>query len=193
MLRLFIAAELSEALRNRIVDAVDTIKRESATPVKWLTQDNYHITLRFLGDTPEDRLPALERLVRSAAEELSPAFVKAGGAGCFPTCKRPRVLYVAIDDPEGRLSEWHRFLESSLDRDLGLEPEDRSFRPHITVAYARERKRGDRELVQAAVGRLGALVVEEPEQLSRIVLFQSELGPRGAVHRPICSAQLSKR
>jgi 2'-5' RNA ligase len=193
MLRLFLAAELSEALRRRIATAIDTIKGEGVPPVKWLPQDNYHITLRFLGDTAEDQLPALERLVSSAAGELLSASVRAGDAGCFPSCKRPRVLYVAVEDAPGRLTEWQRFLESALEKDLGLPPEDRPFRPHITAGYARERKKGDRELVQAAVGRLGQLVTVEPEELSKIVLFQSELGPKGAVHTPIYSVELKKR
>lgn len=81
MLRLFIAAELSEALRLRIADAVESIKKESAPPAKWLPADNYHITLRFLGDTPEEQLPTLQQLVQSAAGELSAVTVKAGGAG----------------------------------------------------------------------------------------------------------------
>lgn len=97
-----------------------------------------------------------------------------------------------MEDAPGRLSEWQRFLEGGLERELGLAPEGRPFRPHVTAAYARDRKPGDRQLVQAAVERLGDLVPAEAETLSRIVLFKSELAPQGAVHTPICSVELSE-
>ncbi len=146
--------------------------------------------MRFLGDTPETALPGIEALLHRIGESLSGVEVRAGGAGCFPTCRRPRVVYAAVEDRSAALETWHQAVEKGLLEELGLAKDDRPFRPHITVAYARDRRPGDRERVQESVERLSEALPEAPERLNRIVLFQSDLGPQGALHRPVYTVEL---
>ncbi|MFP4431767.1 MAG: RNA 2',3'-cyclic phosphodiesterase, partial [Spirochaetaceae bacterium] len=165
--------------------ATETVKSELSPPVKWLPPENYHITLRFLGDTPQTALPGIEALLRGIGETLSGVEVQAGGAGCFPTCRRPRVIYIGVEDPGSGLSLWHEALEDALLQELGLPKEQKPFRPHVTAGYSRDHRPGDREKVQEAVERLGALTPVRPEELQKIVLFRSNLGPKGALHEPL--------
>ncbi len=189
-LRLFIAAEISDGLRNRIADATETVRSELEPAVRWLPPANYHITLNFLGDVPDAELPNLEKLMTGVASGLSAVEVQAGGSGCFPTCRRPRVIYVGIEDPAAALSGWHKALGDAVHRLLGIPGEEKPFRGHITVGYARDRRPGDREQVQEAVRRIGELAPTGPEELTKIVLFRSTLGPGGAVHEPLITCRL---
>lgn len=113
------------------------------------------------------------------------------GAGCFPTCRRPRVIYAAVEDGGAALETWYQAVEQVLLEDLGITKEDRRFRPHVTVAYARDRRPGDRERVREAVERLSRALPEAPERISRIVVFRSDLGSKGALHEPLVVCELN--
>lgn len=143
-----------------------------------------------MGDLSDTEVPNLEKVMTGVATGLSGVEVRAGGSGCFPTCRRPRVIYVGIDDAAG-VSVWHEALEEALHHSLGLPKEKKPFRPHITLGYSRDRRPGDREQVQNAVRRLDELVSVDSEELTKIVLFRSSLEPGGAVHEPLATYRLS--
>lgn len=148
--------------------------REGARGIRWVRTDALHLTLRFLGSTPRDRIPALERALAAIGDR--PAFaVELRGAGGFPSPHRPRVLWIgltrgvepltALADDVGRVLE-----------PLGwAEREGRPFRAHLTVART--------DAVPFAVGGAAAAALGEAARdvriaftADRVTLFRSILG-----------------
>jgi RNA 2',3'-cyclic 3'-phosphodiesterase len=134
-MRLFIALNLPESERERIFEAAMPL-REEGFPVRWIEPENFHLTLKFLGQVRSETLPAVEQVVRKVAAQTQAFQVSLGGFGAFPTIRRPRVLWVGVE-PSPAL----RCLKQDLEWGLashGFERETRAFHPHVTLGRAAE-------------------------------------------------------
>lgn len=136
-MRLFIALNLPEDERRRIQDAAAPL-RDAGLPVRWLGDESYHLTLKFLGEVRSELVPVVERVVKrvAASTRVFPITIK--GFGAFPTIRRPRVLWIGVE-PSPAL----RCLKQDLEWGLashGFERETRAFHPHITLGRAGERE-----------------------------------------------------
>jgi 2'-5' RNA ligase len=131
--RLFVALELPEAVRAKLVDWRVPIL-ENAAGLRALVADTMHITLCFLGWQAEAQIsPIGDR----CAEVLAPrAFELVSGRGLWLPPRRPRVLAVEIEDPTGTLTRLQVELSQALSAGGWYQPESRPFLPHVTVARA---------------------------------------------------------
>lgn len=174
-MRLFIALNLPESERERIVDAIRPL-RESRLPVRWLPPESLHITMKFLGEVRPDRVPAITASIEDAASKSSPFTLPLGGFGAFPTLRRPRVLWLgAAATPELRC------LKHDLEWGLaghGYEREVRAFMPHVTLGRAlSDAGAGDfRDLPDI----LTAIAYEGAVDVATVDLMRSHLLPDGA-------------
>ncbi|MGB8274213.1 MAG: RNA 2',3'-cyclic phosphodiesterase [Alphaproteobacteria bacterium] len=170
MIRLFVAVELPDDVRQRIAAL-----RGGIPGARWLDPGNMHITLRFIGEVDE----GMSRDIDAALSMIrAPAFEAAlEGVGYFGAARAARVLYVPVAR-NGPLSHLHGKVESALVR-IGLEPEGRKYQPHVTLA----RLRG------AHARRLIDFVAENnlfragPFQVTSFALFSSFLSESGSIHR----------
>jgi 2'-5' RNA ligase len=169
-LRLFYGLDLPAGLRR------DLCRRAALRlpPAEWRVAhpDTLHVTLRFLGDTPVDRLPDLLAAgaeVAAAAVPFPYAFTSLVG---LPDPRRARVAALAVGEGAEALGRLAASLNERLAR-LGVAPEGRAFRPHCTLARARDPAR-----VPAAAVELAAVA-------DTLVLWQSELGRPHAVYHPL--------
>lgn len=162
--RLFVAVDLPAAVRQdlaawtrRRVGARDELRRVPA--------DAMHLTLVFLGSRSVTKVDAIAGVVAAADDGPIPLAV---GSPLWLSPRRPHVLTVSIGDPSGALAALHRRVEAALGDAVGWEPEQRAFRPHVTVARVR---RGARvrpvELEPPAPARFGA---------EAVALYRSRLG-----------------
>jgi RNA 2',3'-cyclic 3'-phosphodiesterase len=181
--RLFIAVPLADEARARIVDLVGRVK--AATPdadaLRWVRHESLHLTLRFLGATPEDVLPALTAAIDRIASGAHAFDVAIDGAGAFPSPSRPRVLWLGITEGAEELAGLADALEAPLDAE-GWPPDDRPFRPHLTLARADGVRSGPataKRLIEAAE----ALDVRFRAQ--RVVLYESRTERGGARYLPV--------
>jgi len=152
--------------------------RSSQGRLAWVRPEGIHLTLRFLGQTPEKTLEALLPLLMGAARACPPLEAELEGVSFLPTPRRPRLLCVRVGLPETGFA-----LQSACEgaaRALGFEAVTRPFRPHLTLARFRDGGRG----FPLPEGRLGRT------RLSELVLFESRLGPGGSVYTPIRSFSL---
>lgn len=130
--RAFISVDLDR--NERIVEFATALKNAEPT-LKVVDPSHIHITLKFLGETDEAKLPAIAEVLREAARGIPPFTISFKGAGAFPSMNRIRVVWVGVNDVlplatiAGRLDE--RLA------DLGVTREARPFAPHITLARAR--------------------------------------------------------
>ncbi len=148
-------------------------RRVSSPRIRWLSPENYHITLIFLGPVEEERFSLIADAMDAAAPLYEPFILNAAGAARFPKRGDPRVYVEALEDPSGRLSSLYSLLYRNLERDFPLEK--RKFLPHITTA----RLKSSSPPLPPCGG--AALVFH----LDRMVLFESLLHPDGAVYSPL--------
>lgn len=132
-MRLFIALNLPKKERERLHRAARAL-RERELPVRWVGSDDYHLTLKFLGDVRPGVQERVEETLARVAEATLPVELKLGGFGAFPTIRRPRVIWAGIDaTPELRC--FKQDLEWGL-AEHGFERETRAFHPHVTLGRA---------------------------------------------------------
>jgi len=175
-MRVFIAVELPDEIRKGL-EEVERDLRSHAESAKWVAPESIHVTLKFLGEVPNKRIDGIHDAL--AGLSWKPFIIKVQGIGFFPGARSPRVIWAGMEAPTmARLAEE---LDARMER-MGFEKERRAFRPHITLARARD-NRLDSSLVTAA-----AKYAERPFgsfEVDRLFLFQSTLKPTGAVYHKL--------
>jgi 2'-5' RNA ligase len=184
--RLFVALDLPEAVRDAVV-AWQTPALRGRSELRPLAGETLHVTLCFLGERPEGELQAIAAACSSALLDVAALPVAFADVLWLPP-RRPNVLTVAVRDAEdpGALAGAQAAVGSALAAIGAYVPEDRPFRPHITVARARHgaRLRPDPRLAAPPAGEFVA---------DRVALYRSQLGPGGAVHHVLQTNMLTAR
>jgi 2'-5' RNA ligase len=125
MIRLFIAIDIPERIRDEIADTYRAIPG-----ARWIDETSLHCTLRFIGEIPETEINTITSSLRHVSSPK--VTLKVSNAGFFPPRKEPRILWFGFDYPPEFLT-----LQSKIEKaciNSGLEPDLRKFHPHITVA-----------------------------------------------------------
>jgi 2'-5' RNA ligase len=108
---------------------------------KLVEPENIHMTLKFLGDTEEDQIPEIIKIITKSINNIKPFTIKIKEAGVFPNLNYIKVIWVGIIDP-GPMPEIAKKLNSQL-KSLGFRSEKRGFKPHITLGRVKTRKNKD--------------------------------------------------
>ena len=167
--RLFVAASVPESELVWLAEQTVGL-RERWPSARWTALENQHVTLKFLGSTPPDRLAAVEAACAGVAEGIEPSELALEGLGVFPSSNRARVLWAGLHDPVETLARVAGGLDHHLEP-LGYPVEKRRFTPHLTLARVREPVRID---------SLPDLVRAKAFPLEGFGLWRSHLSPRGA-------------
>ena len=141
--------------------------------------------MKFFGNVDQAKVAVIQDALARVAQEFSPIEIAVGGTGVFPRPSRPQVLWIGIDDRSGALAKLQKRLEEECARE-GFAKEDRAFRPHLTIARIRNLNNASR-LAEAHL-RLEFAPVELV--LSELVLFRSELSPKGSKYTAISRSRL---
>jgi 2'-5' RNA ligase len=179
--RIFIAIELPASTRQRLKDHIDRLR--DALPdarASWSREENLHLTLKFLGDTPVSQIETLSQVAKRSASKAIPFELIVTGAGVFPPRGQPRVLWIGVEDVSGQLGKLQQALEDGCDKE-GFARETRPFHPHLTIARLRK-PHGSRELA-ALHEEMG--FEAETVRASALVVVRSELGSEGSRHTVI--------
>ncbi len=132
-MRLFVALNLPKKERDRIY-RVSKVLRECELPVRWVDPEHYHVTLKFLGEVPEDRMEGVHDALDHVASTTGKLDLAVEGFGAFPTIRRPQVIWVGIE-PSPALRCLKQDVEWAL-MGCGFERETRAFHPHLTLGRA---------------------------------------------------------
>jgi RNA 2',3'-cyclic 3'-phosphodiesterase len=184
-IRVFIAIELSEEVKEELSRVARDLKRSGAD-VKWIRSRAMHLTLKFLGDISGKETENIGRHLGEIASRTAPFDMVLSGVGVFPDWDRVKVVWADIG-AGGREAE---NLAKAVDDRLageGFPAEGRKFRPHLTLGRVRSGK-GRRDLKNAA---LKVKVEPAKSTVDKIVIFRSELTSAGAVHTPLAFFELS--
>lgn len=175
-LRTFIAVDLPGRVKDGLRDVQDRL-RPKCSGARWVKPGNIHLTLKFLGNTRQEKISPVCDALGRAASRHAPFTVSIRGVGAFPNPGRPRVLWVGVGEGGEALRALAGTVEESLEK-LGFPRERRPFSPHLTIA----RFKGPADLggdVLEDAGDCGAFEAEE------ITFFQSILRPEGAEYIPL--------
>jgi 2'-5' RNA ligase len=188
--RTFIAIELDETIKAALTDLQEELKAEvPPRSVRWVKPGGIHLTLKFLGNVPVNRIEEIERALSQACAGFPAFSFSVGGLGCFPNPRRPRVVWVGVREESGALTRLQKAIEDGMEK-LGFPPEGRRFHAHLTLG------RTQRRASSGDVRRLGQLVSEtEIGQLGQmkaraVSLIKSDLRPTGAVYTRLAAAGL---
>jgi 2'-5' RNA ligase len=165
------------------VTALVSQLRPSLPEASWTRPGSWHLTLKFLGEVPEETLEVFLSAFAPLAAERAPGELSAGGPVVLPPRGAARVLGIGFAESDG-LEEIRRLAADAerIARHAGAEREDRPFRPHVTLARVR------RPWPRAAVADYTAAVGSWSFPVwpaGGCTLYSSRLAPEGAVHTPI--------
>jgi 2'-5' RNA ligase len=184
--RLFVGVPLPPEAVAAVSAVVDEVRSKplpaGARDVRWVRLDGLHLTLRFLGPTPDERIaPTMAAVDVVGRAATGPIEVEFAGSGTFPSGRRPRTLWIGLVHGVGALSELAAATDDAL-VDAGWPPDGRPFRPHLTLA------RSDGVAVGPLVaGRLAAAFADRRIRctIDRIGLFESVTGGGPARYVPV--------
>jgi 2'-5' RNA ligase len=175
-MRVFIAIDLPNEIRKALSDVQRELRRVTNT-CRWVAPEAIHITLRFIGEVPEKRVDEIHDALTGFT--WKPFNILVRGVGFFPGTRSPRVFWAGMEAPT--MKELTERLDTRIEQ-LGFEREKRAFRPHITLARAKN-SRIDSALVSATAPyedhEFGSFTVD------RVFLFRSTLKPSGAVYEKL--------
>jgi len=174
--RLFVGIGLSPKVVETLAAHVSS-QRRCLPDAKWIGIDALHLTLCFIGETPETLMPRLDHCLSRGVAGQSSFRIQLAGAGCFPKGKGPtRILWLGVEAPEPVIDLQRSVSASLVGGDL-MSPEERPFHPHVSIARCKRpwpRSAGER-WEASLVGPLGS-----PFAVDEVILFRSRLEPGGA-------------
>ena len=185
-IRAFLAIDPPDEVRQSLGRIQDRLKKTVDGPVRWAAPAGIHLTLKFFGDILPEDVARISEAVAADVAGIGPLSLEIKTLGVFPDSRRPRIIWLGTTGDADRL----QMLQGKLDRSfgkLGFPQEDRPFRPHWTLAR-----------IKTPTGVTGLpRALETGQDLSagkftaeKIVLFRSELQPKGAVYTKLAEYPL---
>lgn len=180
-LRLFAALDIPEEVRERIAKAVS--RNAGLLPqARWVRKENLHLTLKFIGEFPLERLGGLVDIVEAKALNGEPFTVALKGCGGFPSPGKARVIWVGMGKGQKEAASLAAELDSGLAK-VGVGRETRPFRGHLTLA--RLRNPLDCSPCLASLEEDLAGLEDMDFMISEITLYRSFLRPGGPEYVPL--------
>lgn len=168
-MRLFVAIPLPVEVKSQLLQL-----QEPIDGLRWSGEDQLHLTLRFIGETDDATAKKITANLRNL--EASPFRMQITGLGSFPEGSNPRIIWTGIQENE-YLTELQAEIEG-ICREAGLEPDNHSFKPHITLG---RNKSADYDKVLAFIDQYPTLDIDEIS-VDSFCLYRSELTAKGAVY-----------
>lgn len=182
-MRLFVSIDLPDDLGEGVEGVQESFR--DAEGLNFTDPEQAHVTLKFLGDVGSERIPDIEEAIESAVEDdidFGPFRATVGGLGVFPSMDYISVVWLGFEEGEEETTLLHDAVESRT-YDLGFEPEENDFVPHVTIA--RMQHTGGKELVQENVRELDPMVGRI--QVEEIRLTESELTADGPEYSTVAA------
>ena len=173
-MRLFTAIDIAPEVKDALARLLDRLRPTAR--IRWSPADNFHVTTKFIGEWPAERLEHLVAALRELPDR-QPIQVAVSGLGWFPNTRSPRVFWAGVQAPPA-LAALARETDQAVCR-LGVPREARSFSPHLTLARIKERTELERlrnEIAALASDHFGEFFAD------RFRLYVSELGPSGSTY-----------
>lgn len=198
-LRLFVAIVLPENIKEEIEKAQKRFRSALAgNSVRWTGRDQFHLTLKFLGNITESRAAALIETLRDVGRHFPAMNLRAERIGFFPDVRRPRVLWAGVHDEKGVLPQFQRAVESAVTGFIAESAavgrrehvSEEKFVGHITLGRIPRINRGEAEALSGAARAMSAPFFGE-WLTEAFELIRSELSSAGSRYTTLAAFRLS--
>jgi 2'-5' RNA ligase len=182
--RLFAALPIPEPARSEVAGLLQKL-RQGDWPVRWVHEDNIHLTLKFFGEVPPGRLDVIAEALGFAVSGTGPLALGLTEPGVFPNLRRPRVVWVGLSAPPAL-----ELLQDRLERRseaIGFAPEGGPYHPHLTLGRVREGYR----LPAGALEQLRTGYRPVAFMVEQLVLYESIAGRGAPRYTPRVSLELA--
>ena len=186
--RLFVACEIPDDVKETIGEVIEGLRQKSGSAVRWIKPEGVHVTLKFLGEVPTKKLPAIKLAIQEAVVGHSPFELEFSTIGTFGGREGMRIMWVGIAGDVLRLEALVRAVNAAL-AVVGFEPERRPFRPHLTLGRVRDEiSTRQRAEIEVAVGKSG--VPNASWRTAQVSLMRSRLTTQGASYEVLATFPL---
>lgn len=174
--RAFIAVEIDGRARQKISELISNLKKSGAD-AKWITENQMHLTLKFLGNISEEDIQKISDALSGVSNNFNSFMINFSRIGAFPNLDHPAVLWLGVDKGADYLKTLAGEIENALEKS-GFAREAREFQPHLTLARIKSPKN------MPELARLARKTdfISGDVQINKLVLFKSRLSPKGAIY-----------
>ena len=204
-MRTFIAIELSKEIKDFLSFLQDKLK-DSRADVKWVSPENIHLTLKFLGEIDDKKLDKIIQIAEDITKDKKTFYLRLSSIGVFPNINFPRVIWAGVDKGDAETKEIVKVLEEKIAK-IGIPPESRAFSSHITIGrvrsslnrkeliksldylqsnFGQENLALHKSLADQSADSCGRLEL----RVTKITVFKSTLTPKGPIYEVLKEASL---
>lgn len=176
MKRLFAAIKIHPSVKflSLYNDISSSLSHER---IKWVEPENMHLTLKFFGETAEERIPSINKALETAVSQSKPFNLKIENTGLFGSRYDPKVIWFGIEK-QTELDTLAKNIFAELGK-CGFEADRQNFVPHLTIGRIKELK--DKQLFQQLIGKYNKMDIQA-ENVNEIVLYESILRREGPLY-----------
>jgi len=175
-MRVFIAVPIPESCLEILAQMQQHLQKPQAE-VRWTAILSIHLTLKFLGEVNPVVIPDMAESLRTATNQVQTLNLQLSGLGSFPNQKNPRIIWCGIQGDIDLLTHLQETVEAVC-KEYGFPPEDRPFRPHLTLGRIKDRK-NLQPLSDCIINESG---LECSFNADHFNIYKSVLKPQGAVY-----------
>ena len=179
-MRSFLAVEIPDDIKEYLKTVVKGVSKY-ADGVKWVNEAAQHITLKFFGEIEEEMAWNIKKSIEHTGSKYGPFTLTLKCIDAFPSRKRARVIVITLENGVDNIKDIFNDIEQNF-ASLGIEKDERSFRPHITLG----RRKAPAPLLDKAITEIDRKTFD----VNALVLFKSTLTSRGAIYTPVWEIKL---
>ncbi|MDN5363332.1 MAG: 2,3-cyclic 3-phosphodiesterase [Eubacteriales bacterium] len=184
--RVFIAIDIPEEIRDWLEEWQEELRRAGIT-AKWVERENFHITLKFLGEVEVGKLENIRERLRRVARQHHPFSLRLKDVGVFPPGGVPQIVWMGVTGDMPSLLMLHRQVEDQM-FECGFPHDRRKFHAHLTLGRLKNHPAPQEEEFWAQFRGISA-----PLDVEEFLLMESVLTPQGPIYHVIERFSLGKQ
>lgn len=182
LIRGFIALEISSELQEELKKIQKKLKQISGE-ILWIPKENLHLSVRFLGNISKEQIEPIKQINERIAKKLKSFPISLGALGVFPYISDPKVLWAGIASGYNQITQINTLLSKELNS-MKLKVEDKHFHPNITLARIKSIK--NKSVLAELIDTIKLNIASE--EISKLILYKSELNPEQVTYTKISEA-----
>jgi 2''-5'' RNA ligase len=178
--RLFIGVPVSSMKAIQKVESWKNNTQIRLNKINWVKPENWHITLYFLGDTPDEKVDVLKQIIDQSFSDVAAFSSKLEGVGVFPNRRDPNVLWIGLNSLQNILPAHQQLGELLRQNDFSFD--QKPLKPHLTIA--RMKFLADKAIIDTLASDYGQTVFDTMN-INKVILFESLLTPQGPIYKAL--------
>lgn len=175
-MRLFLAIDFSPGIKKKIYQNINLLRPYIPKGVKWVEEENLHVTFKFLGDVPPDQIDVLSYSTQEVTDRFPPFKMKFGGISVIPNPQRPRVIWYDLFANKHVARNIFKDVERKLAQ-VGFKKSKHPLKLHATLGRVKYSQNVNWKKILAK-----AQPIPDSFECSKLTLFKSKLTPQGPIY-----------